>query len=148
MRLLAIIAFGLAAIAPALGQYPAPPTGPAPNYRPIIKRALTQNEQVEMRVPPQPGQPKVTTTLPLIASEFAPYEVSGARLVDSLEDWSWVVCLKGANIGPKATAPNVRVRVYRPEPIYIAVFIRGNRIVDSRAGVLADGCAAQQYEPL
>lgn len=121
------------ACAAAQPQYPAQPNERPPNYRAVIKRALAKNEQ-------QPRLPNVSataaaksTTRPLISDKFAPYQVSGVRQVDTLEDWSWLVCLLGENKG---------------SPVHIAVFIRADQIVEARLSVFADQCAQQTYEKL
>jgi hypothetical protein len=60
-------------------------------------------------------------------------EISGVRLVDHLKGPAWLTCLKvGAHERPQE----------------YALFIQGERVIDSRAGVLLDQCYKETYTPL
>jgi hypothetical protein len=60
-------------------------------------------------------------------------EISGVRMVDhSLNGPAWLTCLKMDANGRSQ---------------YFAIFIRGDKIVDSRAGILIDRCHKQIYSP-
>jgi hypothetical protein len=67
------------------------------------------------------------------AETYAPYEISNAQQVHSLQGWAWLVCLKGNSGG---------------HPIYFAIFIQNERIVNIRGSVSVDDCPKQLYEPL
>jgi len=59
-------------------------------------------------------------------------EISGARPVNHLRGPAWLTCL----------------RIHADDrPQEYAVFILGDKIIDSRAGVAIDRCKQQTYEP-
>jgi hypothetical protein len=60
-------------------------------------------------------------------------EISGVRPVDHLKGPSWLTCLKFDAGGT---------------PQHFAIFIQGDKIIDSRAGVVIDGCHRETYTPL
>jgi hypothetical protein len=59
-------------------------------------------------------------------------EISGVRMVDHLKGAAWLTCLKLDARG----APN-----------YYAIFMQGDNIIDSRAGVVLDQCHKEAYTP-
>jgi hypothetical protein len=59
-------------------------------------------------------------------------EISGVRMVDHLKGAAWLTCLKLDARG----APN-----------YYAIFMQGDNIIDSRAGVVMDQCHKEAYAP-
>jgi hypothetical protein len=59
-------------------------------------------------------------------------EISGIRRVDHLRGPAWLTCLK---LDAKGT------------PQHYAIFIIGNKIVDSRAGIVIDRCYNETYTP-
>jgi hypothetical protein len=60
-------------------------------------------------------------------------EISGPRMVDhNLNGRAWLTCLKVEANG---------------KPQYYAVFISGDKIVDSRAGIIMDRCHKETYSP-
>jgi hypothetical protein len=61
------------------------------------------------------------------------FEISGSRRVDSLKGASWLVCIRTQN--------------FPLLPIYHAVFLQRERVVDSRLSVLIDQCELQSYSP-
>jgi hypothetical protein len=60
-------------------------------------------------------------------------EISGARLVDHLKGPAWLTCLKLDAHG---------------KPQQYAIFIQGDKIIDSREGIVIDQCYKQSYTPL
>jgi hypothetical protein len=60
-------------------------------------------------------------------------EISGVRPVDHLKGPSWLTCL---------------TLDARGNPQHYAIFIQGNKIIDSRAGVVMDQCHKETYTPL
>jgi len=60
-------------------------------------------------------------------------EISGIRPVDHLKGPSWLTCLK---LDAQGNAQ------------HYAIFIQGNKIIDSRAGVVMDQCHKETYTPL
>jgi hypothetical protein len=60
-------------------------------------------------------------------------EISGVRQVDHLRGPAWLTCVK---LGAHGT------------PQHYAIFIQGNKIVDTRAGIVIDQCHKQTYTPL
>ena len=116
-------------------SYPVRPNDQrVPNYRLIIKQALTRKEvRTDPLAPPVTSVTATQSVARVIPDVYAPYQVSGARLVDTLDDWSWLVCLKGQ---------------FENRPTYNAVFIRDSRIVETRQSIAIDGCAAQSFENL
>ena len=66
-------------------------------------------------------------------AEVGDLEISGVRLVDHLKGPAWLTCVKVDAHG---------------KPQQYAVFIQGDRIIDSRAGIVLDQCYKQAYTPL
>ena len=60
-------------------------------------------------------------------------EISGVRLVDHLKGPAWLTCVKLDAHG---------------KPQQYAVFIQGDKVIDSRAGIVMDQCYKQTYSPL
>jgi hypothetical protein len=60
-------------------------------------------------------------------------EISGVRLVDHLKGPAWLTCLKLDAHG---------------NPQQYAIFIQGDKIIDSREGIVIDQCYKQTYTPL
>ena len=59
-------------------------------------------------------------------------EISGVRPVDHLKGPAWLTCLK-LNA--------------RENPQHYAIFIQGDKILDSRAGIVIDQCHKETYTP-
>jgi hypothetical protein len=59
-------------------------------------------------------------------------EISGARLVDHLKGPAWLTCLK---------------LDARGKPQDYALFIQGDKIIDSRVGIVIDQCYKETFEP-
>jgi hypothetical protein len=59
-------------------------------------------------------------------------EISGVRPVDHLKGPAWLTCLKLDSHG---------------KPQLYAIFIQQGKIIDSRAGVIMDGCSKESYQP-
>jgi hypothetical protein len=72
----------------------------------------------------------IRTILPKIDTLGA-LEISGARPVDHLKGPAWLTCLK-INVDGK--------------PQHYALFIQGDKIIDSRVGVVIDQCYKQTFE--
>jgi hypothetical protein len=72
----------------------------------------------------------IRTVLPNIDSS-GDLEISGARLVDHLKGPAWLTCLKVDAHG---------------KPQNQALFIQGEKIIDSRVGIVVDQCYKQTYE--
>ena len=66
-------------------------------------------------------------------SNLGELEISGVRQVDHLKGPAWLTCLKLDAQG---------------NPQHYAIFIQGNKIVDSRAGIVIDQCHKEAYTPL
>jgi hypothetical protein len=66
-------------------------------------------------------------------AEIGDLEISGVRLVDHLKGAAWLTCVKVDAHG---------------RPQQYAVFIQGDKIIDSRAGIVLDQCYKQTYTPL
>jgi hypothetical protein len=60
-------------------------------------------------------------------------EISGVRQVDHLKGPAWITCVK---------------LDARGKPQHYALFIQGDKIVDSRAGIVIDQCHKETYTPL
>jgi hypothetical protein len=85
---------------------------------------------------PQPNHRRVVgdnikTILPRIET-LGDLEISGARPVDHLKGPAWLTCLKVDAHG---------------KPQLYALFIQGDKIVDSRVGVVIDQCYKETFEP-
>ena len=59
-------------------------------------------------------------------------EISGVRLVDHLKGPAWLTCLKLDAHG---------------KPQDYALFIQGDKIIDSRVGIVIDQCYKETFEP-
>jgi len=59
-------------------------------------------------------------------------EISGVRPVDHLKGPAWLTCLKLDS---------------HEKPQLYAIFIQQGKIIDSRAGVIMDGCGKESYQP-
>jgi hypothetical protein len=73
----------------------------------------------------------IRTILPKIDT-LGDLEISGARPVDHLKGPAWLTCLKVDARG---------------QPQHYALFIQGDKIVDSRIGVVIDQCYKETFEP-
>ena len=59
-------------------------------------------------------------------------EISGLRMVDHLKGPAWITCLKIDAHG---------------KPQHYAIFIQGDRIINSRASIVVDQCQKESYGP-
>jgi hypothetical protein len=59
-------------------------------------------------------------------------EISGLRMVDHLKGPAWITCLKLDAHGT---------------PNHYAIFMQGEKIIDSRAGIVIDQCHKETYTP-
>jgi hypothetical protein len=59
-------------------------------------------------------------------------EISGTRLVDHLKGPAWLTCLK---------------LDARGNPQNFAIFIQGDKIIDSRGGIVIDQCHKETFQP-
>jgi hypothetical protein len=73
----------------------------------------------------------IRTVIPNVTS-FGDLEISGVRLVDHLKGPAWLTCLK---LDAHGKSQNY------------ALFIQGDKIVDSRVGVVMDQCYKETFEP-
>jgi len=98
---------------------------------------LVQNLATPLSDLPQPDYRRiVATNIKTIfpaQTEIGDLEISGVRLVDHLKGPAWLTCLKVDAHG---------------KPQQYAVFIQGDKIIDSRAGIVLDQCYKQTYTPL
>ena len=98
---------------------------------------LVQNLATPLSDLPQPDYRRiVATNIKTIfpaQTEIGDLEISGVRLVDHLKGPAWLTCLKVDAHG---------------NPQQYAVFIQGDKIIDSRAGIVLDQCYKQTYTPL
>ncbi|MGC1354212.1 MAG: hypothetical protein WA851_00220 [Xanthobacteraceae bacterium] len=60
------------------------------------------------------------------------FEISDARWVHTVKGWSWLNCIRFQD--------RSHIRTY-------AIFIQGDKVVDSRYAVTTDGCGGQAYAP-
>ena len=86
---------------------------------------------------PQPDYRRIVTdnikTIFPAQAELGDLEISGVRLVDHLKGPAWLTCVKLDAHG---------------KPQQYAVFIQGDKVIDSRAGIVMDQCYKQTYSPL
>jgi hypothetical protein len=66
-------------------------------------------------------------------ADLGDLEISGVRLVDHLKGPAWLTCVKLDAHG---------------KPQQYAVFIQGDKVIDSRAGIVMDQCYKETYAPL
>jgi hypothetical protein len=127
--------------APAAAPSPAPDLS-QPNYRRIVAdniKALFPN-----------------------SASVGDLEISGVRLVDHVKGPAWITCLKfrvhvdpvvGQSAPNSTTTENPVVAQSAPSPTasgspqYYAIFIQGDKIIDSRLGVAIDQCRSQTFQP-
>jgi hypothetical protein len=123
---------------------PATATGPdvsQPNYR----RVVGDN---------------IKAIFPNVAS-LADLEISGVRLVDHLKGPAWLTCLKfhvnqvvgqpapsSTTTGDPVVAQSEPTWVNTGNPQYYAIFIQGDKIIDSRGGIVIDQCHKEAFQPL
>ena len=110
---------------------------PAPSYRKIVADSLAagvndSDSLVVNRENPAARKHQITRIFE-DSSLLAPFEISGVRQVYSFAGWTWLTCLKAHDKG---------------RPLYYAVFIQDNRVIDVRARVAVDECDKQTYDPL
>jgi hypothetical protein len=84
---------------------------------------------------PQPNHRRIVgdnikTILPKIDT-LGDLEISGARPVDHLKGPAWLTCLKINAEG---------------KPLHYALFIQGDKIIDSRVAVVIDQCYKETFE--
>jgi hypothetical protein len=90
-------------------------------------------------VPPDLSQPNhrriVASNLKSIfpnQSLLGDVEISGVRMVDHLTGPAWITCLK---LDARGT------------PNHYAIFMQGEKVIDSRAGIVIDQCHKEIYTP-
>lgn len=59
-------------------------------------------------------------------------EISGVRMVDHFKGPAWLTCLK---LDARGT------------PNHYAIFLQGDKVIDSRAGIVIDQCHRETYTP-
>jgi hypothetical protein len=98
---------------------------------------LVQNLATPLSDLPQPDYRRIVAanikTIFPAQAEIGDLEISGVRLVDHLKGAAWLTCVKVDAHG---------------RPQQYAVFIQGDKIIDSRAGIVLDQCYKQTYTPL
>src|SRR5258707_15680998 len=97
---------------------------------------VAQNLPPAARALPQPNYRRVVAdnvkaVIPNVGS-VGDLEISGVRLVDHLKGPAWLTCLKVDAHG---------------KPQNYALFIQGDKIIDSRIGIVIDQCYKQTFEP-
>jgi hypothetical protein len=131
---------------------------------------VVQNRTPTPAVPPAPdlSQPNyrrvvadnIKTLFPNSAS-LGDLEISEVRLVDHVKGPAWITCLKfHAHVDPVVgqSAPNSATEdpavaqsspssTASRSPQYYAIFIHGDKIIDSRLGVAIDQCRSQTFQP-
>jgi hypothetical protein len=127
--------------APAMAPSPVPDLS-QPNYRRIVAdniKALFPN-----------------------SASVGDWEISKVRLVDYVKGPAWITCLKfrvhvdpvvGQSAPNSTTTENPVVAQSAPSPTasgspqYYAIFIQGDKIIDSRLGVAIDQCRSRTFQP-
>jgi hypothetical protein len=110
-----------------------PPQEPMPPYQALIKEALTVRPSNSLNPEDKGDAAPLPRNWELKNPEqYAPFEISEAIQASSIHGWSWLVCLKGMTQG---------------RPVYFAVFIKQNAIVEIRGNVAIDNCPQKKYEP-
>jgi hypothetical protein len=89
-------------------------------------------------------------------------EISGVRLVDHLKGPAWITCLKfhaqvdpvvgqsapnSTSTGDPVVAESAPSSTASGNPQYYAIFIQGDKIIDSRGGVVIDQCYKETFQP-
>jgi len=110
-----------------------PPQEPVPPYQALIKDALIARPSSSLTAEDKGEGPPLPHGWELKNPEqYAPFEISAATQVSGIHGWSWLACLKGMKQG---------------KPVFFAVFIKQNAIVEIRGNVAIDNCPQQKYEP-
>jgi hypothetical protein len=127
--------------APAAAPSPAPDLS-QPNYRRIVA------DNIKVLFPN--------------SASVGDLDISGVRLVDHVKGPTWITCLKfrvhvdpvvGQSAPNSTTTENLVVAQPTPSPTasrtpqYYAIFIQGDKIIDSRLGVAIDQCRSQTFQP-
>ena len=105
------------------------PNDRPPEYKKIIRTVLYSKPQASASAAVG-GDERIFQ----ISNLYPPFETSNARQELVAAGWSWQVCLKGVTKNGR--------------PLYLAVFIKDNYIVDLRTSIVADKCESEAYEPL
>src|SRR6516225_9011773 len=85
--------------------------------------------EVVQNLPPAPA---LDLPQPSYRRAVGDLEIAGVRLVDHLKGPAWLTCLKVDAHG---------------NPQNYALFIQGDKIIDSRIGIVIDQCYKQTFEP-
>jgi hypothetical protein len=103
----------------------------------------------------------IKTVFPNLAS-VGDLEISDVRLVDHVKGPAWISCLKfrvhvdpgagqsapnSTTAGEPVVAPSAPSATASGSPQYYAIFIQGDKIIDSRLGVAIDQCRKQTFQP-
>jgi hypothetical protein len=126
---------------------PAPAAAPDPDLsQPNHRRVVADN---------------IKTVFPNLAS-VGDLEISDVRLVDHVKGPAWISCLKfrvhvdpgagqsapnSTTAGEPVVAPSAPSATASGSPQYYAIFIQGDKIIDSRLGVAIDQCRKQTFQP-
>jgi hypothetical protein len=117
--------------APAAAPSPAPDLS-QPNYRRIVA------DNIKVLFPN--------------SASVGDLDISGVRLVDHVKGPTWITCLK-FRVHDSTTTENLvvaqptRSPTASRTPQYYAIFIQGDKIIDSRLGVAIDQCRSQTFQP-
>jgi hypothetical protein len=126
---------------------PAPAAATAPDLsQPNYRRVVADN---------------IKTIFPNSAS-LGDSEISAARLVDHVKGPAWITCLKfyarvipvedksapnSTTTGDPAVAQSAPSSTMSGSPQYYAIFIQGDKIIDSRLSVAIDQCRKETFQP-
>jgi hypothetical protein len=88
----------------------------------------------------------IRTIFPNVAS-LAGLEISGVRLVDHLKGPAWLTCLKFHAPESPAVAQSEPTWTTTGNAQYYAIFIQGDKIIDSRMSVVIDRCHKETFQP-
>ena len=106
------------------------PNDRPPEYKKIIRTALYFKSKASASAAVA-GDERILQ----ISNLYPPFETSNVVRQELVAaGWAWQVCLKGINKNGR--------------PIYLAVFIKDNYIVDLRTSIVVDKCESETYEPL
>lgn len=125
-------------------------------------------ENSTLTATPDPSQPNyrrivgdnIRTIFPNMAS-LGDLEISELRRVDHIKGPAWITCLKfHAQVNPlvgqsapgltknedPVVVPSAPSSTSSGPPQYYAIFIQGDKIIDSRLGVAIDQCRSQTFQ--
>jgi hypothetical protein len=114
----------------------------------------TSNSEIPVTGPDPSYRTVVATHLKQVLKNYSIYEfeISDPRWINSIKGWTWLTCVRLREVvqpGPEQIALDNNPTDRPPPRVqHYALFLDGNKVVDSRFAVQIDSCDLQSYYPL